>query len=160
MYNLNNLNNMSLVKFRSENGLNSFPTLTRKFGFPSFLNEALDQLWTDEKINWMPAVNIKENPNSYKIDLAVPGMEKKDLNIEIENGIITISGERKEEVKESDEKVTRMEFHYGAFKRSFGLPDAANTEDIQANFLNGVLSLSIGKKEEMKTKPRKQITIE
>lgn len=149
---------MTLVKFKNSN-LGNLPAMSRNFGFPSFFNEALDRFWSDENINWMPSVNIKEGAEDFKIDMAVPGMDKKDFNIEVENGVLTVSGERKEEVTEENEKHTRREFHYGSFKRSFSLPESANNEKISANYNNGILSLTIAKKEESKVKAKKQITI-
>lgn len=149
---------MTLVKFKNSN-LGNFPTLSRSFGFPSFFNDALDRFWADENINWMPSVNIKEGAEDFRIDMAVPGMDKKDFNVEVENGVLIVSGERKEEISDENEKHTRREFHYGSFKRSFSLPESANNEKISANYNNGILSLTIGKKDESKMKAKKQITV-
>jgi HSP20 family protein len=151
---------MTLVKFRNGNNFDTLFPAGKKLEFPTFFNDVFDHFLADEKVTWMPSVNISERDNDFKIDLAVPGMEKKDFNIEVENNLVVISGERKEEKAEENEKVTRREFHYGSFKRSFTLPETADTEKISANYNNGVLSLSIAKKEEAKQKPKRQITIE
>src|SRR3954462_13896281 len=111
---------MTLVKFKNGAG-SSFPTIDRTLGFPSFFSDTLERLWSDEDINWMPSANIKERADDFKIDLAVPGMDKKDFSVEVDNGILTVSGERKEENNEENEKHTRREFHYGSFKRTFSL---------------------------------------
>lgn len=151
---------MTLVKFKNNNALGNFSSLTRPFSFPSFFPDALERLLTDEEVSWMPSVNIKERANDFKIDLAVPGMNKKDFKIEVEDGVLTVSGQRNEEIKEEDEKITRREFHYGVFKRSFTLPDSADSESVSASYQDGVLSLVVGKREEAKPKPKKQITVE
>lgn len=87
-------------------------------------------------------------------------MDKKDFNVEVDNTVLTVSGERKEEKMEENEKVSRREFHYGSFRRSFNLPDSANVEKISASYNDGVLSLTIAKREESKLKPKKQISID
>jgi len=150
---------MTLVKFRNVGGLNTFPALSRNFNFPNLFNDTLDRFWTDDNTSWMPSVNIKERAADFVIDLAVPGMDKKDFKVEVENEVLTISGERHEESKQENEKHTRREFHYGAFTRSFTLPESANAEAISASYNNGILSITIAKKEESKVKGKKEIVI-
>lgn len=151
---------MTLVKFRNGNTMNNFQNLERSLGFPSFFSDTLERIFSEETISWMPASNIKERAEDFKIDLAVPGMDKKDFSVEVDNTVLTVSGERKEERVEENEKVSRREFHYGSFRRSFNLPDSANTEKISATYNDGVLSLTIAKREESKLKPKKQISID
>lgn len=153
---------MTLVKFKNSSPMGTYSGLSRGFDFPSFFNNALERFWADESesLNWLPSANIKERAQDFKIDLAVPGMDKKDFQIEVENKVLTVSGERKEEVSEENEKLTRREFHYGSFKRSFSLPETADSENINANYNNGVLTLVIGKKSEAIAKAKKQITVE
>ena len=119
--------------------------------FPSFFdaNQRMD----------MPAVNIYEDNDAFKIDLAAPGLAKEDFKIEIKNNVLTISSERQEKNEEKTEKFMRKEFNYCSFKRSFALPQTANTEKISASHNNGILSVSIFKKEEAKEKPIRQIEI-
>ncbi|MBA2612036.1 MAG: Hsp20/alpha crystallin family protein [Bacteroidetes bacterium] len=148
---------MTLIKFKNLNGLSN---LERSVDFPSFFNDTLDRLWKDEPMHWMPSVNIKERAEDFKIDLAVPGMDKKDFKVEVDNGVLTVSGERTEEKSEENEKLTRREFHYGSFKRAFTLPETADVEKINANYKDGLLSLTVGKREDSRLKPKKQITIE
>ena|SRR5437868_3453725 len=152
---------MTFVKFKNGNNFNSlFPSNTRS-ELPNFFNDVFNQLIReDEKVTWMPAVNVIERENDYKIDLAVPGLDKKDFNIEVENNVLVVSGERKEEKIEEKDKVTTREFHYGSFKRSFTLPETADAEKINATYNNGVLSVSIAKKEEAKQKAKRQISVE
>jgi HSP20 family protein len=152
---------MTLVKFRNGGNFNGLFPSNSRMELPNFFNDVFNQLMSeDEKVTWMPSVNIIERENDYKIDLAVPGMEKKDFNIEVENDLLVITGERKEEKMEEKDKVTKREFHYGSFKRSFTLPETADAEKINANYNNGVLSLSIAKKEEAKQKAKRQISVE
>lgn len=151
---------MTLVKLRNGNSMNNFQNLERSLGFPSFFSDTLERIFSEETISWMPAANIKERAEDFRIDLAVPGMDKKDFNVEVDNTVLTVSGERKEEKMEENEKVSRREFHYGSFRRSFNLPDSANIEKISASYNDGVLSLTIAKREESKLKPKKQISID
>jgi len=151
---------MTLVKFKDGTGISNFPAIDRTFGFPSLLSDTFERLWSDEDINWMPSANIRERAEDFKIDLAVPGMAKKDFHVEVDNGVLTVSGERKEEKVEEKENVTRREFHYGSFRRSFTLPDSANPDQVKANYNDGILSLTIAKREESKLKPKKTINIE
>ena len=87
---------MTLVKFKNGNSFDSMFPNSNRVDFPTFFNDVFDRFLTDEKATWMPAVNIIERENDYKIDLAVPGLDKKDFNIEVENNLLVVSGERKE----------------------------------------------------------------
>jgi HSP20 family protein len=104
----------------------------------------------------VPAVNIKETPEEYIIEMAAAGMKKNDFNINLDRNIITISSEKSvENVEENkDENYTRKEFSYESFERSFVLPEAANREDIKAKYKDGVLEVIIPKKEEAKLLPK------
>jgi HSP20 family protein len=153
-------NRMTLTKFSNGNGMGTLPAIDRPLGFPSFISDTLERLWSDEAVNWMPSVNIKERSEDFVIDLAVPGMNKNDINVEVDNGVLTVRGERKEENSQENEKITRREFHYGSFTRTFTLPDTANPEEVNASYKDGILSLTIAKREESKLKPKKQIRIE
>jgi len=101
----------------------------------------------------MPAVNIAENKDEFKVSLAAPGMKKSDFNIDIQGNILTVSAEteeKKEEKDEKDENYTRKEYSFSSFSRSFTLPDEVNKEKIEATYVDGVLKLSLPKKEEAK----------
>jgi HSP20 family protein len=151
---------MTLVKFKNGNSFDSMFPASSRMDFPTFFNDVFDRFLTDEKVTWMPAVNIVERENDFKVDLAVPGLDKKDFNIEVENNMLVVSGERKEEKIEEKDKVTKREFHYGSFKRSFTLPEIADVEKINASYNNGVLTVSIAKKEEAKQNAKRQISVE
>jgi len=107
----------------------------------------------------MPAVNIKEDEKRFTLELAVPGIDKKDLRIEINEDVITVSSEQKTEKEENNDDFKRREFSYTSFCRSFYLPDNVNKEKIEANYKDGILSVVLPKDEEEKTKLSKQIKI-
>lgn len=102
------------------------------------------------RIMTVPAVNILENKDGYKVSLAVPGMKKEDFNIDVEGNMITISCEREEDKEEKDEQFTRKEYNYSSFSRSFTLPEGVNNEKIEAKYEEGVLKLMLPKREETK----------
>jgi len=98
----------------------------------------------------LPAVNITERTEDYLISVAAPGLEKKDFKISLENNTLTISSEKEEKKEETNDKITRREFSYSSFERSFSLPNDVNSEKIDATYKNGVLELVLPKKEEAK----------
>lgn len=108
----------------------------------------------------LPAVNIKEDKDGFEVEMSAPGLDKKDFKIELNNSVLTISSEKKveNETKEG-QQFTRREFSYQSFSRSFTLPETVEGEKIGAKYENGILSVSIPKKEEAKPKPVKQIEI-
>nr|WP_319398943.1 Hsp20 family protein [uncultured Carboxylicivirga sp.] len=109
----------------------------------------------------MPAVNVKENDNEFTIEVAAPGMKKDDFNVSYDNGRLTIASEVKNESEEKEgEKVTRREFSYQSFQRSFSIAEnVVQSENISASYENGILHISMPKREEVKPKPAKQIAI-
>jgi HSP20 family protein len=107
----------------------------------------------------MPSVNIMENDEQFKIEIAAPGLEKKDFKIDLDGNVLTISSEREDKKEDKGDKYVRREFGYTKFSRSFTLPETIEGEKISAKHDNGVLSVEIPKKEEAKTKPPKKIEI-
>jgi len=130
--------------------------------FDDFLNTEMDE-WKRNNFSstetTLPKVNIKEDDNGFEVEMAAPGMQKADFNIELDNNLLTISSEKKEDNKEDEGKYARREFAYRSFQRSFTLPDSADEAKIGANYKNGILRISIPKKEEAKPKPPKSISI-
>ncbi len=109
----------------------------------------------------LPAVNIKENDNEFTVEVATPGLDKKDFNIDFENDVLTISSEKTVEGEETSNKFTRKEYSYQSFKRSFRLPEnVADTDKIAATYKNGELVITIPKREELKPKPARLIEVE
>jgi HSP20 family protein len=99
-----------------------------------------------------PRVDISESDNSYAIKADLPGMDKKDINISIENGVLSITGEKVDEHKKEKGKYYHLERSYGKFSRTFYLPEGADAEKITAAMKNGVLELEIPKTEKQKPK--------
>jgi HSP20 family protein len=143
---------MSVVK-RSDWPLLSGSLLSDFFDDDRFL----DSRWLGGRS--MPAVNIKENDKNYEVELAAPGYEKKDFNVSIDNGILTVSAEKREEKEKKEDSYTRREFGYSSFSRSFNLPTNTNEEGIDASYVDGVLKLKIEKKQEPNGKLRKAISV-
>ncbi|MBO3097994.1 Hsp20/alpha crystallin family protein [Gelidibacter pelagius] len=107
----------------------------------------------------LPAVNIKENADEFFLEIAVPGMKKSDFNIDVDNKVLSISSETREEQEHKEENYTRREFGYSSFKRTFTLPDTIESDKISAQYKEGILTVHLPKKEEAKDKPAKRITI-
>jgi HSP20 family protein len=128
---------MTLVKFK-------------KHRLPWYDTMFTDLLGTDRLLTndffmenkWTPAMNIKENDDHFEIDVAAPGFTKKDFEISIENGVLRISAENKEEIEEKIDEYTRREFNYNSFSRSFTLPENINEDEkIDATYKRGILKL-------------------
>ena len=105
-----------------------------------------------ESAVWMPLTDIKETKDNYKLMLDIPGVEKQDVKISFSNGELQVSGERKEEKEDKNEKYHRVERSFGKYYRSFKLPDKIQQDKISAEFNNGSLRISIPKAEEVKPK--------
>jgi HSP20 family protein len=101
---------------------------------------------------WAPAVDIYETPNELVVKADLPDVDEKDIDVRVENNLLTIHGERKFENSVSEENFLRVERTYGAFSRSFSLPNTVNSEAIGAEYKNGVLTVTLPKREE--SKPR------
>lgn len=98
----------------------------------------------------VPAVNITEGKDEYKISLAAPGLKKHDFKINVEGNMLTISSEKEENREEKDESYSRKEYNYSSFSRSFNIPEGVNQDKIDARYDDGVLKLILPKKEEAK----------
>jgi HSP20 family protein len=101
---------------------------------------------------FVPAADIYEDEHSIQLKLEAPGIDEKDLDVKVENNVLTVSGERKFEKEEKEENFRRVERRYGSFVRSFTLPNTVNTDDIGAEYSNGVLKITLGKRAEAKPK--------
>lgn len=102
--------------------------------------------------SFVPPVDIYETEQNIVLKLEVPGVEQKDLDIRIENNTITIRGERKFETEVKEENFHRVERRYGSFQRSFTLPNTVNTEQVSADYENGILKVTLAKRAEAKPK--------
>ena len=136
---------MTIVKFNNkpnngfnllDNFFNDFPTLFR------------DDFGANCK-NFAPT-NIKETKDAYELELVAPGFEKNDFNINVEKNILTISAEKKSDASKENEKQIRNEYSYRSFKRSFTLDERIDSEKVEAKYVNGVLTLNLPRKAEVK----------
>ncbi len=101
---------------------------------------------------FVPPVDVYEDEQGIQLKLEVPGVDEKDLDIRVENNVLTVTGERKFEKEEKEENFRRVERRYGSFTRSFTLPNTISTEDVQADYDHGVLKIRLAKRAEAKPK--------
>lgn len=101
---------------------------------------------------WIPRADVRETDKEYIIDLSLPGLRKEDVKVEVKDDILTVSGERKSEKEEKGKSWLRRESSYGSFLRSFALPEGLHSEDIKASCKDGVLTLSMRKPSQVKTR--------
>ena len=147
---------MTLVKFNRKPFEGTFNSLVDDLfaELPVLYKNEFYQQWKGS----VP-VNIKETEKNYSIEIVAPGFEKTDFKISLEKQLLTISAEKKNEVKEENEKQIRKEFIYHSFKRSFTLDEKTDGTNIDAKYVNGVLTLNLPKKEIVKP-PVKEISIQ
>ena len=141
---------------------NLFPTWSNDlFDTGRFLSPRLFDFGSDafDFANRVPSVNITENEKEFKIEMAAPGVERKDFKVEVENGVLCISSEKEKESKEEKKNYTRREYSYNSFSRSFTLPDNSSPDKIDAKYENGVLNITLPKKEVTVSKPAKEIKV-
>ncbi|MCE7924349.1 MAG: Hsp20/alpha crystallin family protein [Haliscomenobacteraceae bacterium CHB4] len=136
----------NLVKFQ--------PLPSTKPLFNGFLDEFFNRnisnfIGSDAVLN-QPAVNIVETDEAFKLEFAAPGYDKQDFSVNVENDFLTVSASRETKNEEQNERYTRREFSVTSFKRSFKLPKTVNQEAIAAVYENGILNVTLGKKEEAK----------
>ena len=111
----------------------------------------LPSLFSDED-TWVPAFDIKENDKEYEVTAELPGIDPKDIDITLSEGILSVKGEKKHEEEEKGEDYHRIERRYGSFHRSFRIPGKVDVDKIDANYKDGVLKLMIPKSEGSETK--------
>ncbi|WP_184549925.1 Hsp20/alpha crystallin family protein [Mucilaginibacter sp. FT3.2] len=141
---------MTLVKFN--NGLkNNARGPFFNDVFDSILN---DSFLGDKLVARIPAVNIAETENEFHVELAVPGLKKEDFKINLDKNVLTVSAEKKAEHVEEGKKFSKREYSYNSFSRSFTLPESADHSKIEADYTDGILTLTITKKEEAKFQSR------
>ncbi|MFM6976971.1 MAG: Hsp20/alpha crystallin family protein [Sphingobacteriaceae bacterium] len=141
---------MTLVKFSNGNRTSS---LNPWIG-DVFENLFDDSFISDRLTTKVPAVNIAETVEQYHIELAAPGLNKKDFKINLEKNVLSISAEHKEEQKQEDKNYSRREYSYNSFVRSFNLPDTVDQSNIEAEYENGILKINVAKREEAKYQSR------
>lgn len=140
---------MDLFKW-TKNLKPNFPNVVEKF----FGRKIDDQASSTEAIATVPSVNITERNKAFEVSLAVPGIDKKDINLEVRDDCLIISSEKQYEKEENEDHWMRKEFGYASFQRMFQLPDSADPERIDAHMKNGVLRIKVGKRKENEIKPK------
>lgn len=141
---------MTLIKFKNEAPARTlFPNTVDLF------NEFFNDYTGSEFRKWnAPAVNIIENENAFKLQLAVPGLKKEDFKIALEENTLVVSAENKFESNTQTEKFTRKEFSFSSFVRRFNLPEQVKKSDITASYENGIMQITLPKTTEVKEKTR------
>lgn len=128
-----------------------FPTL-----FGSVFGKDFNDLFAPATLNnyGVPAVNIAENENGFRLEVAAPGLKKENFKVNLENNILTISAQQEQQNEENTDKYTRKEFSFKSFSRSFTLPNVVDGEKVGATYIDGVLHVELPKKEDAKKNPR------
>ena len=134
------------------------------FAGPSYLNgffgkDLFNEYNTPAFAGTVPAVNVVENEEGFRIEVAAPGLQKSDFKLNLEKNQLTISAEKEQKEENKNEKYTRKEFKYSSFQRTFTLPNTVDGDRIEANYADGILSIALPKREEAKEKPARQIEI-
>jgi HSP20 family protein len=138
------------------------PTITRRSFRPFYMPNLFDDDFfpvLSNRTSSMPAVNIREDEKNYVLDLAIPGMDKKDLKIDMNEDVLTISSESRNEAEENRDGYKRKEFSYSSFCRSFYIPENVNKDKIEATYKDGILNVTLPKEAEEKSKISKEIKI-
>jgi HSP20 family protein len=131
---------------RNETKLNPFEAFERD------VKRIFDDFFTLEPVDlfdsaWLPTVDVEEDEKSIHVRAEIPGIDEKDLNVTLEDNVLTISGEKKEERKEENKRYVLAERRFGSFKRSIALPAEVKSDSVKASFKNGVLTIDFEKKE-------------
>jgi len=144
---------MTLVKWNNANNFSALNNLVENF----LGKDATDII--GRNYGSMPSVNIKEDKDAYYLEVTAPGLKKEDFQISLNNNLLSIAAKKVEEKEETEEKYTRKEFNYSSFQRSFTLPHTIESDKIEAKYIDGVLFVSVPKKEEAKQKEPRKIAI-
>lgn len=149
---------MSLVRWNPTRDLSAFSSdvlgMQKEFNrlFDNFFHGDITDSTSAFTSAWIPAVDIAERENDFVVKMELPGVAKEDVKITMQNGILTVKGEKKQEKESKGSDYSRVERSYGSFQRSFTLPTAIRTDAIEASFSDGVLNVTLPKAEEAKPK--------
>jgi HSP20 family protein len=144
---------MTLVKYR--------PSMIENFFNREFDNFFSDRYYGNNVFASTPAVNVVENKDGFRIEVAAPGMKKDDFKINLNHNHLVISAQKQEETAEDnqEQKYARREFSYSSFQRTFTLPQSVDGEKVEASYTDGILHVTLPKREEAKVKPAREISI-
>ncbi len=137
---------MTLVKTRNNNHDVMYPTFSNLV--ENFFGDLAKT--NGDFFRSVPAVNISESKDDFRFEIAAPGMNKDDFEINIDNNVLSISASKEHNQEESEKNFTRREFSYTSFKRAFTLPSSVNVDKVEASYENGLLKLIVPKREEVK----------
>lgn len=149
-----NVQTMGTVKYNPFVPARAFTNL-----FDEFFNRGLGDFVGADSIFTQPSVNVLDTKDNFKIELAAPGLNKGDFEVKLDNGTLTISAKKEQKEETTEGRYTRKEFNFASFTRSFQLPDTVNAADIAATYENGVLLVTLPKKEEAKVVAARTVEI-
>jgi len=140
---------MTMSNLTRWNPINEFEDLMNRYNRMFGLTRAGEREGKDlfSRSDWAPAVDIKETDQAFTVEAELPGMSKDDVKVTVDDGVLTIKGERKQEEETEDKKMHRIERFYGSFMRRFTLPDNVDENSVKASFKDGLLTLIINKAE-------------
>jgi HSP20 family protein len=147
---------MTLVKWNS-NGNSNLPAFSNLL--ESFFGRDLSGFVGRDFASSVPAVNVVESADAFKVEVAAPGLKKENFQVNLHNNVLTIASKTEHTTEENKGKYARKEFGYTSFQRSFTVPNTVDADKIEANYTDGILNVRLPKREESKEKPARQITI-
>lgn len=144
---------MSLVRYQQNNVMNRRQDdMNQLYKVSDWMSTLFDENSHIATSQWVPTVDIKENEKQFTITADIPGVEPKDIDISMENGMLTIKGERETEKKDEENGYRRVERTYGSFHRRFSLPETADSDHVSAKGKHGVLEITVAKRESSKAR--------
>jgi HSP20 family protein len=141
-----------LVKF-------GHPARRRNFFADDFFTRDFDKIFKGFEHTTLPATNIKETEDAFEVELSVPGFNKEDFNLKLDNELLTISAKVEDKQEETTDKYTRREFRSQSFSRTFTLSETIATEEINAKYDNGILKITLPKNKEVIENKQREITV-
>ena len=147
---------MTLVKF---NDWNNQAVAHNYFPFSDLMNDFFGNEGYCDDYNAIPGANISEDENKYQIELAVPGLEKKDIKVEIDKDILKVRHESSEKKENKNDRYSRREFRYKGFTRTFVIPESVDDSKMKAKYENGILMLELPKKPVLEIEQKREIRI-
>jgi len=146
---------MKLFKWNISDIKPKFPNIVEKF----LGKKITDKVSNDQEVSVIPSVNIADEEKAFEVSVALPGLSKKDVKIEVQNNCLVISSEKQYKKEEKNKNWMRREYGYASFQRMFQMPESADQDKIQAEMKNGVLSIKVAKKAGF-IENKKQIAVE
>ncbi len=147
-----------MLKFSAQNNNDSYAVSLSDLLFPEF-PASVKTGFARQAESAAPKINIKENDDAFLLELAVPGRKKEDFNIVLDQALLTISAGSQEESASEEKHYQKREFFNRQFSKVFELPESADTEKVSAQYLQGVLSIRVPKREELKPQPPRDIPV-